>query len=76
MISGHSSVVDDILAHLCGKGLFGDVTEWCEMRNDCVWVVTCPDCRNSFTLEEEEYDLLVRRTREAGLSCGIRPFDD
>lgn len=70
----HFSLVDEILTHLCGKGLFGDVTEWCEMRHDCVYVVTCPDCRQSFTLNEDEYEFLIRRSQVVGLSCGIRPL--
>jgi hypothetical protein len=63
-------VVDQVLAHLCGKGLYGDVTEWCEARHDCVFVVTCPDCRHTFTLTEEEFALLVRRSQELKV-CGI-----
>lgn len=70
----HETLVDQILEHLCGKGIYGDVTEWCEMRHDCVIVVTCPECRNTFTLDDEEYEALVRRSQEAGLACGVRPF--
>src|SRR5690606_665694 len=55
MTSDQLSVVDQVLTHLCHKGLYGDVVEWCEMRNDCVYVVTCPECRTSFTLLDEEY---------------------
>lgn len=69
----YQSVVDHVLAHLCGKGLFGEVTEWCEMRNDCVFVVTCPECQSTFTLAEEEYEGLIRRSAEIGFACGIRP---
>jgi hypothetical protein len=65
-----SRVVEQVLAHLCGKGLYGDVTEWCETRNDCVFVVTCPDCRHTFTLTEEEFTLLVRRSQEVQ-ACGV-----
>ncbi len=65
-----SRVVEQVLAHLCGKGLYGDVTEWCETRNDCVFVVTCPDCRRAFTLTEEEFTLLVRRSQEVQ-ACGV-----
>lgn len=68
------SAVDQILAHLCDKGLYGDVTEWCEMRHDCVIVVTCPDCQQAFTLDEDEYEVLLRRSQETGLTCGIRPL--
>jgi hypothetical protein len=74
MASEHSTLVETILSHLCGKGIYGDVTEWCEMRHDCVYVVTCPDCNDTFTLGEEEYEALVRRSQEVGLACGIRPL--
>ncbi len=73
MATSRSSIVDDVLAHLCGKGLYGDVTEWCEMRHDCVYVVTCPDCSGTFLLQEEEYEELVRRCEQGALSCGIHP---
>lgn len=68
------SLVDEILDHLCCKGLYGDVTEWCEMRHDCVVVVTCPDCQRAYTLDEEEYESLLRRSLEANRACGIRPL--
>lgn len=71
MLSGSENFVNEVHTHLCSKGLFGRVTEWCEMRNDCVYVVTCPDCGASFALEEEEYDLLLRRSVETGDACGI-----
>lgn len=66
--------VERILAHLCEKGIVGDVTEWCEMRHDCVIVVTCPDCRDEYTIEEDEFDMLVRLSQERGFSCGVRPI--
>src|SRR5919205_4386713 len=53
------SIAGRVLDHLCGKGIYGDVTEWCEMRRDCVFVVTCPDCNQQFTLDEHEYEELV-----------------
>ena len=71
------SHVSRILDHLCRKGLYGDVSEWCEMRRDCVIVVTCPDCREQFTLDECEYDELLRLSEESdegGRACGIRPL--
>ncbi|MDI3341663.1 MAG: hypothetical protein QJR03_14155 [Sphaerobacter sp.] len=68
------AVVDAVLAHLCHKGLHGDVAEWCEMRHDCVYVVTCPECGASFTLLEEEYDVLIERSRQVGWTCGLRPI--
>jgi hypothetical protein len=65
------SPVDQVRDHLCSKGLFGDVTELCEMRGDCVWVVTCPDCSKTFTLDEDEYDELLRWSRMPGQTCGV-----
>jgi hypothetical protein len=75
MLSGSVSFVDEVLGHLCSKGIFGDVTQWCEMRHDCVYVVTCPDCSETFTLTEDEYDLLVVRSKDEALSCGIKIAD-
>jgi hypothetical protein len=75
MLSHSETFVDEVHQHLCSKGLFGDVAHWCEMRNDCVWVVTCPDCGETFALEEEEYDLLIRRSHDTGDSCGITPLE-
>ena len=69
-----SPVVDLVRQHLCGKGLYGDVTEWCEMRGDCVWVITCPDCRQMFTLDEDGYQELVAWSQSEGQNCGIAPF--
>ena len=74
MLEHDQTLVSRILDHLCGKGIYGDVLEWCEMRHDCVFVVTCPDCNESFTLEEHEYEELLRLS-EAGRACGIRPVD-
>ena len=74
MLGQNFSAVESILAHLCGKGLYGDVTEWCEMRHDCVFVVRCPDCNELFTLDEREYDELVRLSRAQPAACGIRPL--
>jgi hypothetical protein len=74
MLRHDSPTVDHILAHLCSKGLYGDVTEWCEMRHDCVIVVTCPDCGEMFTLDEDEYDALVRISRDEPRACGILPL--
>lgn len=65
------STVDRVRDHLCSKGLFGDVAEMCEMRGDCVWVVTCPDCKATFTLDDDEYDELLAWSRSSGQSCGI-----
>lgn len=66
--------VEHILAHLCSKELYGDVTEWCEMRNDCVIVVRCPDCNEMFTLDDAEYEELLRLSRNEPRACGIRPL--
>lgn len=73
MIATPSSQAARILQHLCSKGLYGDVTEWCEMRGDCVWVVTCPDCHTSFTIDDDEYEELVALSRAEGQSCGVVP---
>jgi hypothetical protein len=74
MLQQSQSAIDQILTHLCEKGIYGDVVEWCEMRHDCVFVVTCPDCSDTITLNEDEYELLVRMSRDGGQSCGIRPI--
>jgi hypothetical protein len=66
-----ASTTADVREHLCSKGLYGNVAEWCEMRGDCVFVVTCPDCGASFTLDEDEYDELLRWSQSSGQSCGI-----
>ena len=76
MLSHSESLVDQVHDHLCSKGLFGDVAQWCEMRHDCVWVVKCPECGETFPLEEEEYDLLVQRSNEIGNACGVTPLRD
>ena len=74
MLHHEATTVDLILSHLCTKGLYGDVTEWCEMRNDCVFVVRCPDCGELFTLNEDEYDDLIRLSRAEPRACGILPL--
>jgi hypothetical protein len=66
-----SPTVDRVRDHLCAKGLYGDVAELCEMRGDCVWVITCPDCKTTFTLDEDEYDELLAWSRSSGQSCGV-----
>jgi hypothetical protein len=76
MLSHSETFVTQVHQHLCSKGLFGNVAQWCEMRNDCVWVVTCPDCKETFALDEEEYDLLIKRSTDTADSCGIIPFGD
>ncbi len=73
MLYGSETYVDHVHSHLCSKGIIGDVTEWCEMRRDCVYVVTCPDCGETFALEEEEYELLAERSRSTAPVCGIHP---
>jgi hypothetical protein len=73
MLRQDLSTVETVLAHLCSKGLYGDVTEWCEMRNDCVFVVSCPDCNEMFTLDEREYEELVRLSHAEPRACGIHP---
>lgn len=76
MVSGPENYVNEVHTHLCSKGIFGDVTQWCEMRHDCVYVVTCPDCGETFALEEDEYDLLAKMSLETAPTCGITPIAD
>ncbi len=64
--------VEQVLAHLCSKGLFGDVRQWCESRDDCVYVVTCPDCGGRFVLGEAEFHELVQRSLVLQV-CGVLP---
>lgn len=64
--------VERVLAHLCSKGLFGDVRQWCESRYDCVYVVTCPDCGCCFVLSEAEFQELVERSTVLQV-CGVPP---
>lgn len=66
-----ASGVDRVLDHLCSKGIYGDVAELCEMRGDCTWVVTCPECGTMFSLDDEEYDELLNWSQSSGQSCGI-----
>lgn len=72
MIEQQLSTVEQIFSHLCDKGMLGEVTEWCEMRHDCVYVVTCPDCQTTFTLADDEFDRLLLMSKEAAFVCGIR----
>ncbi len=66
-----ASSVDRVRDHLCSKGIYGDVAELCEMRGDCTWVVTCPECGTMFTLDEDEHEELLRWSQSSGQSCGI-----
>lgn len=63
--------IEKVRDHLCSKGLYGDVTEWCEARHDCVYVVTCPDCGEEFMLDEQDYDDLLRWSTSANQACGV-----
>jgi hypothetical protein len=65
------STVDRVREHLCSKGLYGDVAELCEMRGDCCYVITCPDCKRTFTLDDDEYDELLAWSRSSGQACGV-----
>lgn len=71
MLLTSDSVVDRVREHLCSKGLYGDVTEWCEARNDCVYVVTCPECREEFILTDDEYHTLLLWSRSSEQACGV-----
>lgn len=65
-----SQLVEQVLNHLCHKGLFGDVRQWCEGRGDCVYVVTCPDCGTRFVLDEAEFHELLERSATLQV-CGV-----
>ena len=71
MSSPASATVDRVIEHLCSKGLFGDIAELCETRGDCVFVVTCTDCKATFTLDDDDYDALVHWSKSSEQSCGI-----
>lgn len=71
MVLSSTSVVDLVREHLCSKDLYGDVTEWCEARNDCVYVVTCPDCSQEFMLTDIEYDELLAWSQSSDRACGV-----
>ena len=68
----------DVVAHLCSEPChgFGKTVELCESRYDCVIVVTCDCCGKSFTLDDDQYDLLVAWSQKQGeaLACGIAPL--
>jgi len=68
----------DVVAHLCSEAChgIGETVELCESRGDCVVVVRCGCCRTSFTLNEDQYAMLVAwsATRGVALACGIAPL--
>jgi hypothetical protein len=68
----------EVLAHLCSSTChgFGEAIEMCETRGDCVIIVTCPDCRKSFTLDDDQYDMLIAWSRSQGtmMACGVQPL--
>ncbi len=68
----------DVVAHLCGEPChgYGQTAEVCESRGDCVIIVTCDCCGKQFTLDDDQYDLLVAWTQKDGtaLACGIEPL--
>jgi hypothetical protein len=71
-------MVRDVLAHLCSQSChgFGRAIELCESRGDCVIVITCPNCNKSYTLDDDQYDMLVAWSTANGavLACGIEPL--
>lgn len=71
MSSPATATVDRVIEHLCSKGLYGDIAEMCESRGDCVFVVTCPDCKTMFTLDDDDYDALIQWSRSEHPSCGV-----
>ena len=54
-------IAREVLAHLCSPGChgFGEAIEMCETRGDCVIVITCPNCRKSYTLDDDQYEMLA-----------------
>lgn len=81
MLQGCESVdgsVRAVLDHLCSDRChgFGLTAEHCETRGDCVIVVTCPACGKCYTLDDEQYEQLLRWTSGQGtaLACGIEPL--
>ncbi|MCC6628386.1 MAG: hypothetical protein IT340_13430 [Chloroflexi bacterium] len=68
----------EVLAHLCGSTChgFGEAIEMCETRGDCVIVITCPSCGRRFTLEDDQYDMLIAWSRTEGslYACGVQPL--
>lgn len=68
----------DVIAHLCSEACHGvgETAELCESRGDCYIVVTCGCCSTTFTLDEEQYAILVEwsTTQGAALACGIAPL--
>ena len=68
----------DVVAHLCGEPCHGvgQTVELCESRHDCVIVVTCDCCGKTFTLDDEQYEMLVAWSASQGsaLACGIAPL--
>ena len=68
----------DVVAHLCGEAChgFGETIEVCESRGDCVIIVTCGCCGKRFTLDDDQYDMLVAWSQSDGaaLACGIQPL--
>lgn len=71
MSSPATATVDRLIQHLCSKGIFGDIAEMCESRGDCVYVVTCPDCKTMFTLDEDDYDSLLAWSSSSDQGCGV-----
>ena len=68
----------DVVAHLCREPCHGvgQTVELCESRGDCVIVVKCDCCGKTFTLDDDQYDLLVAwsAAQGAALACGIAPL--
>ena len=78
MIEMKDMVARDVLAHLCSstcKG-FGEAIEMCETRGDCVIVITCPNCKQRFTLDDDQYDMLIAWSTSEGshYACGVQPL--
>jgi uncharacterized protein YbaR (Trm112 family) len=69
-------IAREVLAHLCSPNChgFGEAIEMCETRGDCVIVITCPNCRKSYTLDDDQYEMLIAWSRGDGatLACGVQ----
>ena len=68
----------DVAAHLCGETChgIGETVELCESRGDCFIVVTCGGCGKKFTLDDDQYEVLVAwsATHGSAMACGIAPL--
>lgn len=68
-------ITREILAHLCGSTChgFAHAIEVRETRGDRTIIITCPGCEQTFTLNDDQYDMLLAWSTSQGatLSCGV-----